>query len=142
MPVKTKAKRRPARGHLATPPAERGLVLKPQADREFAAALKLKRLVKALGLNATARVLNVDRGQLSRCAGGTEAISQGLARRIIDVEYVLDRALRAMWPDEVGPWLTSPEPLLGGSTPLNVLILSGPARVVQAIDGRAAGVFA
>ena len=126
----------------ARPAVEGTLALKPQARREFATAVKLKRLVKALGLNATARVLGVDRGQLSRCANGMEAVSQGVARRIIDVEYVLDRALRLMWPDEVGPWLSSPEPLLGGSTPLNVLILSGPARVVQAIDGRAAGAFA
>lgn len=119
-----------------------GLTLNAKARAEFAPAMKLRRLVKALGLNATARLLRVDPGQLSRCASGKEAIGQALSTRIIDLEYVIDRALKVMWPDEVGPWFTSSEPLLGGSTPLNVLLLSGPGRVVQALDARSAGAFA
>ncbi len=122
--------------------AERRFVLKAHAERAFETRPKLQRLVKALGVNATANLLGSDRGQLSRCAQGTEGIGAELTRRIIDAEYVLDRALKVMWPDEVGPWLTAPEPLLGGSIPLNVLVLVGPAEVVKALDARAAGAYA
>ncbi|MGH7707131.1 MAG: antitoxin Xre/MbcA/ParS toxin-binding domain-containing protein, partial [Vulcanimicrobiaceae bacterium] len=101
-----------------------------------------KRLISVLGLNAAADVLGIDPSQLSRAGASTASISPVLESRIIDVDYVINRALAVMWPDEVGPWLTSPEPLLGGSIPLNVLALSGAARVVQALDARAAGAFA
>jgi hypothetical protein len=52
------------------------------------------------------------------------------------------RALELMQPDEIGPWLMEPEPFLGGSIPINVLQLSGPVRVIQALEARAAGAFA
>lgn len=143
MPTKPATARKPrSRLRPWIGPVDRRIVLKPQAEHAFTTAPKLERLVTVLGLNATAALLDVDRAQLSRCANGKDAIGEELARRIIDVEYVLDRALRVMWPDEVGPWLTSPEPLLGGSLPLNVLMIEGPARVVRAIDGIAAGALA
>jgi len=69
-------------------------------------------------------------------------MSAEVTRRIVDVEYLLDRALRVMHADEIGPWLTQPEALLGGSVPLNVLILKGAGAVVAALDGIAAGAFA
>ncbi|MDQ2679694.1 MAG: hypothetical protein M3Y21_01535 [Candidatus Eremiobacteraeota bacterium] len=116
--------------------------LKPKAQSDFAIMPKLERLVKSLGLSSAANVLGVDRSQLSRCIKGTENVSAELARRITSVEFVLDRALHLLWPDEIGPWLTTPEPLLGGSIPLNVLVLSGPAQVVGALEARAGGAFA
>lgn len=102
----------------------------------------LKRIVEILGLNQTARVLEVDRSQLSRCVRGTESISPALALRITNLQYVLTRALQIMHADEVGPWLTEGEPLLGGSIPLNVLAIDGPARVIAALDALVAGAFA
>ncbi|MHB8147519.1 MAG: hypothetical protein ACYDGM_09725 [Vulcanimicrobiaceae bacterium] len=116
--------------------------IKPRASRYFTPEPKLARIVDAVGLNVAADMLGVDRAQLSRNASGKSPISAAIASRISDVEYVLDRALKVMYPDEVGPWLTSPEPLLGGSIPMNVLVLLGPARVIDAIDARAAGAFA
>lgn len=102
----------------------------------------LEMLIASLGHNQTAHLLGVDKSQLSRCVKRKEAISADLARRIINLQFIIVSALQVMHPDEVGPWLRSPEPLLGGSIPLNVLALSGPARVIEAIDGIRAGAFA
>jgi uncharacterized protein (DUF2384 family) len=120
----------------------RAVELKANAVEYFAIMAKLRRIIESLSLSAAADVLGVDRSQLDRCRKGKEAMSAELTRRIADVEYVLDRALRVMPPDEVGPWLTEPEPLLGGSIPLNVLTLKGAGPVVTALDGIAAGAFA
>jgi hypothetical protein len=102
----------------------------------------LERIVEILGLNQTARVLDVDRSQLSRCMRGAEGIGPALALRITNLQYILIRALQIMHADEVGPWLTEGEPLLGGSIPLNVLAIEGPAPVIAALDALASGAFA
>ncbi len=121
---------------------DRVIQLKPNAPANFAVMTKLQRIIDSLSLAAAADVLGVDKSQLDRCRKGKEAIGAELNRRITDVEYVLDRALHVMHPDEVGPWLTEAEPLLGGSIPLNVLTLKGTGPVVAALDGVAAGAFA
>ncbi len=122
-------------------PAPRTLTIRPGASEQLRVDPKLQRVIKALGLVGAAEVLDVDKGQLSRCAHGTEAIGYELARRVSEVEYVLERALRVMHEDEVGPWLISPEPLLGNSTPLNTLVLQGAAPVTQALESLYAGVL-
>jgi hypothetical protein len=102
----------------------------------------LERIVEILGQNQAARILDVDRSQLSRCIRGAEGIGSTLAVRITNLQYVLTRALQVMHADEVGPWLTEGEPLLGGSIPLNVLAIDGPAPVVAALDALVSGAFA
>ncbi|MGH7738446.1 MAG: hypothetical protein ACREMP_11365 [Candidatus Tyrphobacter sp.] len=97
--------------------------------------------MKALGVNAAAEVLDINNAQLSRCLHEAEPISGELARRISDLEYVLERATRVMQPDEIGPWLTSPEPLLGGAIPVNTLALRGTGPVIGALEGIFAGVL-
>lgn len=120
----------------------RVIQLKPSAPAHFEVMVKLRRIIDSLSLTAAADVLGVDRSQLNRCVKGREAIGAELGRRITDLEYVLDRALHVLHPDEVGPWLTEPEPLLGGSIPINVLTMKGAGPVVAALDGVAAGAFA
>jgi hypothetical protein len=102
----------------------------------------LDRIAEILGLNQTARVLDVDRSRLSRRMRGAEGISPALALRITNLQYVLTRALQTMHADEVGPWLTEGEPLLGGSIPLNVLAIEGPAPVIAVLGALAFGAFA
>ena len=116
--------------------------MKSDAPRAFDTGEKLSRLVKSFGQNVTAELLALDAAQMRRCIKGQERISPVIAQRIVDLEYVLDRALRLFYPDEVGPWLTQPEPLLGGAIPLNVLVLRGAAPVVAALTRIAAGAFA
>lgn len=139
---KVQQKRAPARPRRWQVRSDRIIQLKPAAAYHFTILTKLQRIVDSLSLAAAADILGVDRSQLDRCRKGKEAIGAELDRRIADVEYVLDRALRVMHPDEVGPWLTEPEPLLGGSIPINVLVLKGTGPVVAALDGVAAGTFA
>jgi|GEM_PF-2899455 len=123
-------------------PTQRVIRLKATAPQNFEIRTKLQRIIDSLSLSAAADVLGVDRSQLDRARKGKEAISAELDRRIADVEYILDRALRVMHPDEVGPWLTEPEPLLHGSIPLNVLTLKGTGPIVSALDALAQGAFA
>ncbi len=139
--TKKSARRRPAQTAWNVR-SDRVIELKPNADEAFPVVPKLDRVVNALGLSAAADILDVDKSQLNRCIKGQERVSPALARRISDVEYVIDRALHVMNPEDVGPWLASPEPLLGNSIPINVLTISGPARVIGAIDAIAAGAFA
>lgn len=117
------------------------LVILPGAASDLRIDPKLQRVVKALGVRAAAEILDIDKAQLSRCARGSESIGAELARRISDVEFVLERAARVMHLDEIGPWLTAPEALLGGMTPLNALALRGTGPVVSALDGIFAGVL-
>lgn len=130
--------RTPAWGSLLTVSVE----VKPEASRAFSVSEKLGRLTESLGQNAAAELLAFDPAQMRRCLKGRERISPAIAERIVDLEYILDRALRIFYPDEVGPWLTQPEPLLGGSTPLNMLVLRGTAPVIAALTRIAAGAFA
>jgi uncharacterized protein (DUF2384 family) len=115
--------------------------LLPGAALALEPAPKLARIVRALGESAAADILGVDRAQLNRCQRGGQRITIELGRRISDVEYVLERAIGVMHADEIGAWLTSPEPLLGESTPLNVLALHGAGRVVEALEALYAGVL-
>jgi uncharacterized protein (DUF2384 family) len=116
--------------------------VKPNVAQTFDVKEKLERLIAAFGQNATSRLLTLDAGQMRRCLKGQERISSPIAQRIVDLEYVVDRALAVFHPDEVGPWLSRPEPLLGGAIPLNVLALRGSAPVIAALSRIGAGAFA
>lgn len=138
-----KVKPRPQRTRLAAwnPQPRVQLKVVKGAAEQLRVDPKLQRLIKAFSLSAAAEILDIDKAQLSRCARGAEPISNELARRISDVEYVLERALRVMHEDEIGPWLIAPEPLLGETTPLNALALQGTGPVIAALDGIYAGVL-
>jgi uncharacterized protein (DUF2384 family) len=101
----------------------------------------LARIVAALGTNATARVLGVDRAQVSRWSG-TETIGAEMGRRIVDLHDVLTRILRVFEREAAAMWLVGAEPLLGGARPIDVLVLEGAAPVVRAIDGIMQGAYA
>jgi hypothetical protein len=125
-----------------SPLIARAIQVKVDAAEAYDVTVKLDRLVATFGQNATAGLLALDAGQLRRCLKGQENISALIAQRIVDLEYVVDRALRVFYPDEVGPWLSEPEPLLSGAIPLNVLALRGSAPVIAALSRIAAGAFA
>jgi uncharacterized protein (DUF2384 family) len=102
----------------------------------------LTRVTNALGTNATARLLGVDRAQVSRWTSRKEAVSAEMARRIIDVHDVLTRILHVYEREAATMWLVGSEPLLGGARPIDVLVLEGAAPVIRAIDGIAQGAYA
>jgi uncharacterized protein (DUF2384 family) len=123
-------------------PASGAITLLPAADSLTDVRPLLKRVIEALGTNATARVLDADRAQVSRWSRGAESISAEMGRRIIDLHDVLTRILRVYNHKAAALWLTGSEPLLGGARPIDVLAIEGAAPVIRAIDGIAAGVYA
>jgi uncharacterized protein (DUF2384 family) len=141
MTLRTKvAHGRPARRSW-TPTSER-IVLKASADDLADVKPLLNRVISALGTNATARLLDADRGQVSRWINGKEAIGSEMARRVVDLHDVLTRVLRVYGREAAALWLVGSEPLLGGARPIDVLSIEGAAPVIRAIDGISQGASA
>jgi uncharacterized protein (DUF2384 family) len=118
------------------------IVLKASADDLTDIKPLLNRVVAALGTNASARLLDADRGQVSRWISGKEAIGSEMARRVIDLHDVLTRVLRVYGREAAALWLVGSEPLLGGARPIDVLGIEGAAPVIRAIDGISQGAAA
>jgi uncharacterized protein (DUF2384 family) len=116
--------------------------LRPSADALADIRPLLARIVAALGTNAAARVLGVDRAQVSRWSGGTEPIGAEMGRRIVDLHDILTRILRVYGREAAAMWLVGAEPLLGGARPIDVLVIEGAAPVIRAIDGIMQGAYA
>ncbi len=113
------------------------LVVRQEAGRAFARAgiESLKRLVKAFGGSGLARLIGVDRVQVSRWHKGEDDLSYEMRKRVVDLAYVMDRALQLFAPEIVGQWLLGSEPFLGNARPIDVLLLKGPAPLIRALDG-------
>lgn len=103
---------------------------------------QVERVIAVLGNNAVARVLSVSASQPSRWRSGREQVSPENRRKLADLDYVLDRLLLEIYPDQVPMWLTSPNAHLGGARPVDVLQLRGAASVLPAVDALAVGAFA
>ena len=114
----------------------------PAADSLLDVHPLLLRLVAALGASSTARMLGVDRAQVSRWTSSSEPVSAEMRRRIVDLHDILTRILRVYSRDAAALWLVGFEPLLGGARPMDLLVLEGAAPVIRAIDGIAQGVYA
>ena len=92
-------------------------------------------LAELLGRIQTAKILGVHRAQPARWLRGEQAIDPANARKIFDLDLVLRRLLISeLHNDEIGPWLTMAQPFLNGARPIDVLFLTGPERVIRAID--------
>ena len=106
------------------------------------ATSRLKRVIEALSVNATARLLGADRAQVSPWSSGQESLGREMGRRIVDLDRVLTHILRVFNRDAAAMWLVGSEPLLGGARPIDVLVIEGASPVIRAIDGIAAGDYA
>jgi uncharacterized protein (DUF2384 family) len=93
----------------------------------------LRRLVKLLGNNQLGALLGVAKSQPSRWLRG-DSIAADNERRILDLDYVIARALRVIHADKIGAWLTYQVPALGWARPIDVLATAGPEAVVNALD--------
>lgn len=116
--------------------------LRPAAEALADVRPLLGRIVEALGTNATARVLGVDRAMVSRWSSGTEPIGVEMGRRVVDLHDILTRILRVYGPEAAAMWLVGSEPLLGGARPIDVLVMEGASPVIRAIDGITQGAYA
>src|SRR5438309_10519724 len=91
-------------------PSARVVVLRPAADELADARPLLERVIQALGSNAAARLLDADRGQVSRWSSGREPMSAEMSRRVVDLHDVLTRILRIYGREAAALWLTGSEP--------------------------------
>jgi hypothetical protein len=112
------------------------------AAESYSGRSAVQRVVGALGNNVTADLLGTSRSQPSRWKSGKEQPSADSRKRIADLDYILDRLLLELYPDQVGMWLTSANAHLGGARPIDVLKTRGAVGVIPAIDALAAGAFA
>jgi uncharacterized protein (DUF2384 family) len=115
--------------------------LRPAADELADLRPLLSRIVDALGTNGAARVLGVDRAQVSRWGSAIDPIGAEMGRRIVDLHDVLTRILRVYGREAAALWLAGSEPLLGGARPIDVLVMEGAAPVIRAIDGIMQGAY-
>jgi uncharacterized protein (DUF2384 family) len=78
--------------------------------------------------------VGVNRSQPSRWAAGEERPGPGAAPLLIDLEHVLARA-RLVWGETAArTWLESANVYLDGARPIDVLQISGPAPILEALD--------
>jgi Protein of unknown function (DUF2384) len=118
------------------------IVFRPAAGTLVDVRPLLARIISALGTNAAGRLLDADRGQISRWVRNREPVSAEMGRRIVDLHDILTRVLRIYSPEAASSWLVGSEPLLGGARPIDVLALEGAAPVIRAIDGISQGAYA
>ncbi|MGU3587481.1 antitoxin Xre/MbcA/ParS toxin-binding domain-containing protein [Rhodococcus sp. C26F] len=86
-----------------------------------------------------AAIVGVNRSQTSRWVKGEERPGPAAAPLLIDLEHVLARA-RLVWGEEAArTWLESANVYLDGGRPIDVLQLSGPAPVLEALDAETWG---
>lgn len=111
---------------------------KPQALSDVRQLLA--RLVDAFGVNELGRLLDVSPAMITRWKRATP-ISPEMARRIIDLHDVLNRALQIFRPRQAMLWLVGSEPLLDGARPIDVLVMRGAATVINAIAAIEQGVY-
>lgn len=101
----------------------------------------LGRLVRAYGRRAVAEMLGVDAATVRNWLRASE-IDARARMRIIDIHDVINRALQVFSPTVAADWFGGSEPLLDGARPIDVLKTSGALRVIKALEGREAGVYA
>jgi len=107
---------------------------------EILLAARLAQLIRDLGNNRVASLLDVSVSQPSRWKTGEERISAENQRRLLDLDYVMARLLQLYPREQAEIWLTSHNAHLG-SRPVDVLRLRGAAAVVAAIDAEAEGAY-
>jgi uncharacterized protein (DUF2384 family) len=102
-------------------------------------AERVRYLVDEFGGAALAEILGVNRSQTSRWVSGKERPGPAAAPRLIDLEHVLARA-RLVWGETAArTWLESSNVYLDGARPVDVIRLSGPAAVLEALDAETWG---
>ena len=102
-------------------------------------AERVRYLTAEFGGAGLAAIVGVNRSQTSRWAKGEERPGPGAAPLLIDLEHVLARA-RLVWGEAAArTWLESANVYLDGARPIDVLQLSGPAPVLEALDAETWG---
>ena len=103
---------------------------------------RLERLARSLGVRPLAALLDTDPSNLAKALGGKRELSPEIARRALDLEHVLARALQIMEPPTVLAWLEGVEPTFGFARPVDILAQRGSAPLLKILDRIEAGAYA
>jgi uncharacterized protein (DUF2384 family) len=98
-------------------------------------------VVNILGNQGAADLLEVNKSQPSRWRSGEESPSPTVARRLIDLDYVLGRLLLVWDKSVAADWLTTPNGFLDGATPIEVIEARGTTDVIDAIEAEGAEAY-
>lgn len=100
-----------------------------------------ERLVKALGNNAVAGLLGVNKDRPSRWASGQDAPNEENRLQLADLDSLVSHLLNAFTPAQARLWLEGSNAHLG-ARPIDVYRLEGAAPVIAAIRAHEQGAFA
>lgn len=98
-------------------------------------AVRTAFLIDALGSGAeVARLLGVHRSQPSQWRSGKEAPSPKTERQLLDLDYVVAKALQ-IWPAATAlEWFHGSNDSLDGARPIDVLKRRGSPEVIKALE--------
>jgi len=94
------------------------------------------------GVTKVAAALGVSKSQPSRWKSGAELPGPEAARRLVDLDHVLSRALLLWEPKTAVTWLESPNGYLDRARPIDVLMTRGSSEVLDALDAALSGAYA
>lgn len=98
-------------------------------------AVRTAFLIDALGSGAeVARLLGVNRSQPSQWRSGKESPSPRTAQQLLDLDYVMAKALQ-IWPAETAlEWFHGSNDYLDGARPIDVLKRRGTTEIIKVLD--------
>lgn len=102
-------------------------------------ASRVRWLVDIFGGAQLARIVGVNRSQPTQWAKGEERPGPRAAPMLIDLEHIVARARLVWGADAAATWLDSANRYLDGARPIDVLQVSGPAPVLEALDAETWG---
>jgi len=94
------------------------------------------------GVTKVAAALGVSKSQPSRWKSGVELPGPEAARRLVDLDHVLSRALLLWEPETAVVWLESANGYLDHARPIDVLMTRGSSEVLDALDAALSGAYA
>lgn len=103
---------------------------------------RLERLKDLFGVRPLAALLDTDPSNLSKAIAGTRDLPPEIAKRALDLEYVLARALQLMDPQVVLDWLEGADPAFGFARPIDILAVRGTAPLLTILDRLESGAYA
>jgi uncharacterized protein (DUF2384 family) len=87
-------------------------------------------------------MLQTDASNLAKALSGKRELSPLVAKRVLDLEHVLVRALQIFEPETVVDWLEGTEPTFGFGRPIDVLLIKGAAPLLEVLDRIEGGAYA
>lgn len=103
---------------------------------------RVARLAETLGLRPVAALLDTDPSNLAKAIAGKRDLPASIAKRALDLDHVLARAMQVFEPLVVVDWLEGAEPTLGFARPIDVLASRGSAPLLEVLDRIEAGAYA